>query len=117
MEYVKIKMTEVKRMEQIKSNINKIDIKCDNLSSPSTNINHIKNATNNITGVSTNLNNEIIDFISNIEVNIPENGGIFDPDNDERNLFGGDQGALIQNIEEFINDAKVREIISKYYPD
>lgn len=117
MEYAKIKMTEVKRMEQIKSNINKIDIKCDNLSSPSTNINHIKTATNNIIGVSTNLNNEIIDFISNIEVNIPENGGIFDPDNDERNLFGGDQGALIQNIEEFINDAKVREIISKYYPD
>ncbi len=50
-------------MERIKSNINKIDIKWDNLSSPSTNIDHIKTTTNNITEITTNLNTQTVNLI------------------------------------------------------
>ena len=58
-----------------------------------------------------------IEEISNERVSLPENGGPYDPRNDKYGLFGGNQGSLQYNLEYYIDNEKVRQIISKYYPD
>ncbi len=42
---------------------------------------------------------------------------IFDSENDSTSSFGGNQGALVQNIENYLNDENIWEIVNKYYPD
>lgn len=63
-----------------------------------------------------NIQNNTIELCST-EINIPHNTGIYNPDNAELGLFGGNQGNLKSNIEEYITDAKIWEIVNKYYPD
>ena len=72
----------------------------------------ISNAT--VEGYNGSINPEIVN-VSNI--NLPNNNGIFDPNNDYYTEFGGNQGELIINIENYIEDPKIREIITKYYPE
>ena len=62
------------------------------------------------------VENISLEELGNIEVSIPNNDGPYNPSNDYWGLFGGYQGSLASNIEEFINDEKVHQIISRYYP-
>ena len=72
----------------------------------------ISNAT--IEGYDGSTKPEIVN-VSNI--NLPKNDGIFDPDNNYYDKFGGNQAELILNIEDYISNPKIREIITKYYPE
>ena len=72
----------------------------------------ISNAT--VEGYDGSINPEIVN-VSNI--NLPNNNGIYDPNNNYYTEFGGNQGELIMNIENYIEDPKIREIITKYYPE
>ena len=72
----------------------------------------ISNAT--VEGYNGSINPEIVN-VSNI--NLPNNNGIYDPNNNYYTEFGGNQGELIMNIENYIEDPKIREIITKYYPE
>ena len=62
------------------------------------------------------VENISLEELGNIEVSIPNNDGPYNPSNDYWGLFGGYQGSLASNIEKFINDEKVHQIISRYYP-
>lgn len=57
----------------------------------------ISNAT--VSGYDSNTTPEIVN-VSNIS--LPNNNGIFDPNNDYYTEFGGNQGELIMNIENYI---------------
>ena len=48
---------------------------------------------------------------------VPNNDWIFDESRDADGEFGGNQGALIENIDEWIDDPKIMEIAKNYYPD
>lgn len=78
--------------------------------------NYVGNQTVDINSAS-NVDNdlEIINLSSDID--LPESGTIFDPRNDENRNFGGNQGALIENLENFLQDENVLEIVQSYYPD
>ena len=77
--------------------------------------NKIKSIVSNATVNGYDSNTPEIVNVSNI--NLPNNNGIFDPSNDYYTEFGGNQGELITNIENYIEDPKIREIITKYYPE
>ena len=53
----------------------------------------------------------------NVTINTQNNTGPYNPSNNYWGLFGGYQGSLALNIEEFVNDEKVHQIISRYYPE
>lgn len=58
------------------------------------------------------MNNNIID-----DVDMVLTSTIFDSDNSDNGDFGANQGALVQNIENFLEDENVLEIVQTYYPD
>lgn len=65
-------------------------------------------------------NIETVDIESNIdktEVNISSDTGAFGNNAQRNDQFGGNQGSLKYNTEEFLQDPVVREIVSKYYDD
>ena len=78
--------------------------------------NYVGNQTVDINSAS-NVDNdlEIINLSSDID--LPESGTIFDPRNDENHNFGGNQGALINNLENFLQDENILEIVQSYYPN
>ncbi len=59
-----------------------------------------------------NINNQNID-----KENIVLTSSTFNDNNVDNKSYGGDQGALIINIENFIDDNNVWEIVHKYYPE
>lgn len=63
------------------------------------------------------IENVSLEELGNTTVIIPHNGGPYDPENNRCGLFGGNQSSLKLNIERFINDEQVHQIISKYYED
>ena len=67
----------------------------------------------------TNKTSEILNIKNNTidDVDIVLTSTIFDSDNSDNDSFGGSQGALVQNIENFIEDENVLEIVQSYYPD
>lgn len=63
-------------------------------------------------------NNAIEDYkILSYSAELPYDSGIFGPEAIEGNYFGGNQGNLIYNCDEFLRNKKVWEIVQKYYPD
>ena len=64
-----------------------------------------------------NAENEIIELCSDPEVSLPPNDWIYGQDSAKIGQFGGNQSSLIDNVEQFINDPKIYEIINKYYSD
>ena len=65
-------------------------------------------------------NIETVDIESDIdktEVNISSDTGAFGNNAQRNDQFGGNQGSLKYNTEEFLQDPVVREIVSKYYDD
>ena len=69
--------------------------------------NKIKSIVSNATVNGYDSNTPEIVNVSNI--NLPNNNGIFDPSNDYYTEFGGNQGELITNIENYIEDPKIRD--------
>lgn len=63
-----------------------------------------------------NYNNLETVYLSST-IDLPESGTIFDPRNNENRNFGGNQGALIENLEYFLQDENILEIVQSYYPD
>ena len=63
------------------------------------------------------VENISLEELGNIEVSIPNNDGPYNPSNDYWGLFGGYQGSLASNIEKFIDDEKIRQIVARYYPE
>lgn len=57
---------------------------------------------------------EIIE-VTDIYDEIPYNSGIFSPDNIEIKDFGGNQGALYHNLDEFLDDPRIMQIATKYF--
>ena len=49
------------------------------------------------------------------QISIPNNDWIFGQKSLETGQFGGNQGSLTNNVEKWIDDPKVHEIVSKYY--
>lgn len=62
-------------------------------------------------------NIEVIDLSSAELEYTDEDSWIFNPELDQYRLFGGNQGSLIENIDQFIADDQINAIISKYYDD
>ena len=65
---------------------------------------------------------EPIESVENFEllsdrVRLPYTDWIFGPEAIEGGYFGGNQGSLIDNFDEFIQRQKIWEIVQKYYPD
>ena len=58
------------------------------------------------------INNQTID-----KENIVLTSSTFNDDNDDNGSYGGNQGALIISIEDFLDDSNVWEIVHKYYPE
>ena len=58
-----------------------------------------------------------LEELGNIEVSIPNNDGPYNPLNNYCGLFGGYQGSLASNVEKFIDDEKIRQIVARYYPE
>lgn len=58
-----------------------------------------------------NINN------SSTDVDMVLTSSIFDSDNSDNAGFGGNQGALVENIDNFLEDENVLEIVQTYYPD
>ena len=63
------------------------------------------------------VENISLEELGNIEVTIPNNDGPYNPLNNYYGLFGGNQGSLAENIEKFIDDEKIRQIVARYYPE
>ena len=63
------------------------------------------------------VENISLEELGNIEVSIPNNDGPYNPLNNYYGLFGGNQGSLASNIEKFIDDEKIRQIVARYYPE
>ena len=63
------------------------------------------------------VENISLEELGNIEVSIPNNDGPYNPSNDYWGLFGGYQGSLASNVEKFIDDEKIRQIVARYYPE
>lgn len=85
--------------------------------------------TNNINGIVKQDNNkekyklpesvkeeEIELLLSNcFEVNLPDGSTIYNHDNIEHKQFGGNQGALYEDLESFLEDPNIIEICNKYF--
>ena len=65
----------------------------------------------------TEVENVDLEELGNIEVSIPNNDGPYNPLNNYYGLFGGNQGSLASNVEKFIDDEKIRQIVARYYPE
>lgn len=65
----------------------------------------------------TEVENVDLEELGNIEVSIPNNDGPYNPLNNYCGLFGGNQGSLASNVEKFIDDEKIRQIVARYYPE
>ena len=78
--------------------------------------NNIKNMVNSfeVKGYAGNIKTDIV---SEYNLNFLADDGIFNPNNNYYTEFGGNQGELIINIENYIKDSKIRDIITKYYPE
>ena len=62
-------------------------------------------------------NIEVIDLSSAELEYTDEDSWIFNPELNQYRLFGGNQGSLKENIDQFIADDQINAIISKYYDD
>ena len=106
---------------KIQANISKPDLDFSkvvkNVSTTASKItNYVASQTVDVSGAS-NVDSDLeIINLSNY-IDLPESGTIFDPRNDENRNFGGNQGALIENLENFLQDENVLEIVQSYYPD
>lgn len=78
--------------------------------------NNIKNMVNSfeVKGYAGNIKTDIV---SEYNLNFLADDGIFNPNNNYYTEFGGNQVELIINIENYIKDSKIRDIITKYYPE
>lgn len=63
------------------------------------------------------VENISLEELGNIEVSIPNNDGPYNQLNNYYGLFGGNQGSLASNVEKFVDDEKIRQIVARYYPE
>lgn len=82
----------------------------------STNIRPINYSINQSKQTSSETINNEYEIMGN-KVNLPYKDWIFGPEAIKSRQFGGYQGSLVKNSAKYINDPKIKEIVSKYYQD
>lgn len=102
-----------------------------NISTPAIDFNKmVKKVNTNVNKINNNVDIQTTSFSNNVNrsndleiinvsntIDLPESGSIFDPRNVENSNFGGYQGSLIKNLEFFLQDENILEIVKSYYPD
>ena len=82
----------------------------------STNIRPINYSINQSKQISSETINNEYEIMGN-KVNLPYKDWIFGPEAIKSGQFGGNQSSLVENSAKYINDPKIKEIVSKYYQD